>query len=71
MEKNKIECEGWVVRDEYEYLCVFSERPFKKYPDFPWIAAQGSFLTLSKTISDEVQWKDEKPINVKITIEKI
>ena len=65
------ELEAWVVRDESGELYLFWEKPRKGCS--VWLAdvnPLGCCRRLDDALFPEVQWSDEEPTRVKITIEK-
>lgn len=61
------EIELWAARDESERLYLYMDRPIKD--KFIWYSP-GFSLVLASASFPEVQWSDEEPTKVKITIEK-
>ena len=62
-----IELEGWVARDEDGMLYLYRVKPIKD--NFEWYS-YGIHIALASASFPEVQWSDEEPTKVKITIEK-
>ena len=66
-----IEIEAWLARDESERLYLYSKKPQKRYS--VWLAcaySPGFCMRLDDALFPEIQWSDEEPTRVKITIEK-
>lgn len=61
------EIELWAARDKDGKLYLYRDRPIKD--KFIWYSS-GFSLVLASASLPEVQWSDEEPTRVKITIEK-
>ena len=61
------EIELWAARDKNGMLYLYRDRPIKD--KFIWYSP-GFSLILASASFPEVQWSDEEPTRVKITIEK-
>ena len=62
-----IEIESWAARDMDGKLFLYRDKPIKD--KFVWYSP-GFSLVLASASFPEVQWSDDKPTKVKITIEK-
>lgn len=65
------EIELWAARDKDRKLYLYEKKPLKR--DTAWIKSAlpvGFCLRLDEALFPEVQWSDEEPTRVKITIEK-
>ena len=66
-----IEIEAWLARDENGEIYLYRDKP--KKGDEQWylnsLTCTG-LIYLSDEMSPEVQWSDDEPTRVKITIEK-
>ena len=60
------ELEGWVARDENGRLYLYLIEPQKVIGQ--WIGSR--YIRLGSIFFPEVQWSDDEPTKVKITIEK-
>lgn len=61
------EIELWAARDKDGKLYLYKDRPIKD--KFIWYSP-GFSLVLASASYPEVQWSDDEPTKVKITIEK-
>ena len=61
------EIEAWVARDKDGKIYLYRYKPIKD--KFVWYSP-GFHLALASASFPEVQWSDDKPTKVKITIEK-
>ena len=61
------EIELWAARDKSGTLYLYKLKPLK---DLTVWYSPGFSLALGRTPFPEVQWSDEEPTRVKITIEK-
>ena len=61
------EIELWAARDMDEKLYLYRDRPIKD--KFVWYSP-GFSLALGRASFPEVQWSDEEPTRVSITIKK-
>lgn len=61
------EIELWAARDKSGTLYLYRDRPIKD--KFIWYSP-GFSLLLASASFPEVQWSDDEPTKVKITIEK-
>ena len=62
-----IEIEAWAARDEGGMLYLYRDKPIKD--KFVWYSPGFSFVLASASFP-EVQWSDEEPTRVSITIKK-
>ena len=62
-----IEIESWAARDMDGKLFLYRLKPLK---DLTVWYSPGFSLALGRTPFPEVQWSDDEPTKVKITIEK-
>ena len=58
--------EAWVARDYDGSLYMYSDKP-KKISDF-WHAAGVGYMKLDDSLFPEVQWSDEEPKEIKLSI---
>ena len=58
--------EAWVARDEKGSLYMYSAKP-KKMSDF-WHAQGVGYMKLDDSLFPEVQWSDEEPKKIKLSI---
>lgn len=58
----------WAARDKNGKLYLFREKPIKD--NFVWYSPYGFSLAILSTSLPEVQWSDDEPTRVKITIEE-
>ena len=66
-----IAIEAWVARDEDGELYLYRDKPFRgseQWHENP-VSITG-LIELRRELFPEVQWPDEEPTRVKITIEK-
>lgn len=66
-----IELEGWVARDEDGELYLYKDKPLRgseQWRENPALIT--GLIELRKELFPEVQWSDDEPTKVKITIEK-
>lgn len=71
VEKQPNKIELWAARDESERLYLYSKKPQKRYS--VWLAcaySPGFCMRLDDASLPEVQWSDEEPTKVSITIKK-
>ena len=61
------EMEAWAARDKDGKIYLYRYKPIKD--KFVWYSP-GFHLALASASFPEVQWSDEEPTKVKITIEK-
>lgn len=61
------EIEAYVARDKSGALYLYMVKPIKD--NFEWYS-YGIHIALASASFPEVQWSDDKPARVKITIEK-
>ena len=61
------EMEAWVARDKDGKIYLYRYKPIKD--KFVWYSP-GFSLALGRTPFPEVQWSDEEPTRVSITIKK-
>ena len=61
--------EMWLARDEDGELAIYENRPFKDKRAKQW-ALGGDWVFLPENWFPEVQWSDNEPTKVKLTIEK-
>ena len=60
------EIHAWVARDVYGSLYMYTAKP-KKMSDF-WHAAGVGYMKLDDSLFPEVQWSDEEPKEIKLSI---
>ena len=60
------EINAWVARDYDGSLYMYSDKP-KKMSDF-WHAAGVGYMKLDDSLFPEVQWSDEEPKEIKLSI---
>ena len=60
---------AWVARDDDGSLYMYTAKP-KKIRDF-WHAGGLGYMKLDDSLFPEVQWSDEEPTEVSITIQVI
>ena len=58
--------EAWVARDENGSLYMYTAKPQKKR-DY-WHAAGVGYMKLDDSLFHEVQWSDEEPKEIKLSI---
>ena len=58
--------EAWVARDENGSLYMYTAKP-KKLIDY-WRAAKFGYMKLNDSLFPEVQWSDEEPKEIKLSI---
>ena len=58
--------EAWVARDENGSLYMYTAKP-KKMSDF-WHAQGAGYMKLDDSLFPEVQWSDEEPKKIKLSI---
>ena len=64
------ELEGWVARDEDGELYLHLMEPQKVTGQWTAPDLHLGYIKLGDVVFPEVQWSDEEPTRVKITIEK-
>lgn len=57
---------AWVARDYDGSLYMFPDRP-KKMSDY-WYAPEVGYMKLDDSLFPEVQWEDEEPKEIKLSI---
>ena len=60
--------DAWVTRDKNDALCLWINEPYKA--DSLW-AGSSIIRTLPKSLFPEIEWEDDKPTKVKLTIKKV
>ena len=60
------ELKAWVARDDDGSLYMYSDKP-KKISDF-WHAPGVGYMKLDDSLFTEVQWSDENPKEIKLSI---
>ena len=64
------EIEAWVARDEDGKLFLYLRKPEKKFGLWVMPDLGIDYIKLSSKLFPEVQWSDEEPTRVSITIKK-
>ena len=64
--KQQSALEAWVARDYDGSLYMYSDKP-KKLIDF-WHAAGVGYMKLDDSLFPEVQWSDEEPKEIRLSI---
>ena len=67
--KKKSAIKAWVARDNDCSLYMYSDKPKKK--SVFWHAPKVGYMLLDDSLFPEVQWSDEEPTEVSITIQVI
>jgi hypothetical protein len=68
--KEQVIIDGWIARDEDNMIYIFDEKPHKS--EIEWhCGSLGSTMLIKKMLFPEVKWKDRKPTQVKLIIEKV
>lgn len=61
---------AWIARDSEpiggELFIYFNDKPYKA--DDVWISPNGDFVELDKSLYPEIQWTDDEPTEVEVTI---
>ena len=65
-----IELEGWVARDEDGMAYLYLREPQKVTGQWTAPDLHLGYIKLGDVVFPEIQWSDEEPTKVKITIEK-
>ena len=65
-----IELEGWVARDEDGRLFLLLIEPQKATGQWSAPDLHLGYIKLGDSMFSEIQWSDDEPTRVKITIEK-
>ena len=60
--------EAWVARDENGSLYMYTAKPQKRRDS--WNAAGDCFMKLDDSLFPEVQWSDEEPKEIRLSMEK-
>lgn len=63
-----LEIEAWVARDEDGNLYMYPDKPQKR--SYHWYANKIGYLKLEDSLFTEVQWSDEEPTEIKLSIKK-
>ena len=58
--------EAWVARDEDGMLYLYTAKPKKK--SYLWHAPKVGYVKLDDSLFPEVQWSDEEPKEIKLSI---
>ena len=58
--------EAWVARDDDGSLYMYTAKPKKR--SYNWYAPKVGYVKLDDSLFPEVQWSDEEPTEVTITI---
>ena len=58
--------EAWVARDEDGSLYMYTAKPKKRR--YSWNAAGDCFMELDDSLFTEVQWSDEEPKEIRLSI---
>ena len=61
-----VEIKAWVARDENGMLYLYLGKP-KKMSDY-WNATKVEYMKLDDSLIPEVQWSDEEPKEIKLSI---
>ena len=61
-----VEIEAWVARDDDGSLYMYTAKPKKR--SYNWYAPKVGYVKLDDSLFPEVQWSDEEPTEVTITI---
>ena len=59
---------AWVARDEDGMLFLYLSKPINF--EGRWIPTDNKFTVMNEQLFPEVQWSDEEPTRVSITIKK-
>ena len=63
---NKKTIEAWVARDEDGSLYMYPDKPKKR--SYNWYANKVGYMKLNDSLFPEVQWSDEEPKGIKLSI---
>lgn len=59
---------AWVARDEDGSLYMYPYKPKKR--SYNWYANKVGYMKLEDSLFTEVQWSDEEPTQIKLSIKK-
>ena len=59
---------AWLARDYDGSLYIYTDKPIKK--SYFWHAPKVGYLKLDDSLFQEVQWSDEEPMEITLTIKK-
>ena len=59
---------AWVARDEDGSLYMYPDKPKKR--SYNWYANKVGYMKLEDSLFTEVQWSDEEPTEIKLSIKK-
>ena len=59
----------WIARDKSISLYLFEDKPYKNTDYNEWLS-NGESYSLDSSLFPEVQWDDEEPTEIEITIKK-
>ena len=62
------EIEAWVARDEDGILYMYPDKPQKR--SYHWYPNKIGYMKLDDSLFPEVQWSDEEPTEIKLSIKK-
>ena len=60
------EIEAWVARDEDGSLYMYPDKPKKR--SYNWYANKVGYMKLEDSLFSEVQWSDEEPKEIELSI---
>lgn len=63
-----VEIEAWVARDYDGMLYLYPDKPKKR--SYHWYANKIGYMKLDNSLFPEVQWSDEEPTEIKLSIKK-
>ena len=66
--KRESAIKAWVARDYDGILYMYPDKPQKR--SYHWYANKVGYLKLEDNLFPEVQWSDEEPKEIKLTIKK-
>ena len=60
--------QAWVARDEDGMLFLYLSKPINF--EGRWIPTDNKFTVMNEELFPEVQWTDEEPTEIKLTVKK-